>query len=148
MPRLAKNCEFEGCAFHKQSPFFWKLNMRPLFLRFAPLFGIFLFGQALAQDGPITGKEIEETWVGKELVGITASGAKVNTKLEANGKASVSVGNTKDIGTWRVAQNGYCTTWQTIRPGQERCFAVTRSGNTFKVMNPDGSLSGTFTDVK
>lgn len=103
---------------------------------------------ALAQDGPVSGKEIQETWVGKELLGTTASGAKVSMKIDANGKAALSAGNTSDTGTWRLTEQGYCTTWSTIRAGQERCFTVTRSGSVFKVLNPDGSLSGSFHSIK
>jgi hypothetical protein len=116
--------------------------------RLAPAVGMLLIGQVLAQDGPVTGKEIQEAWSGKELIGTTASGSKVFMKLEADGKASVTAGSTNDIGTWRTVESGYCTTWQTIRAGQERCFAVTRSGSTFKITNSDGSLSGYFTSIK
>jgi len=112
------------------------------------LSAIFFACPAIAQDGPVTGKEIQDTWVGKELVGTTAGGAKVYMKLEANGKASVTAGSTNDTGTWRAADQGYCTTWSTIRAGQERCFSVSRSGGTIKVSNPDGSLSGYFTSMK
>lgn len=103
---------------------------------------------AVAQDAAVSPKEIQETWIGKELVGTTASGAKASMRLETGGKASVSAGNTNDTGSWRLSENGYCTTWNTIRAGQERCFTVTRSGSTFRVANPDGSLSGSFTSIK
>jgi hypothetical protein len=103
---------------------------------------------AHAQDGPVSAKEIQDTWVGKELTGTTASGAKATMRLEADGKASVSAGNTSDTGIWRVSETGYCTTWKTIRAGQERCFTVVRAGGAFKVMNPDGSLSGQFNAIK
>jgi hypothetical protein len=69
-------------------------------------------------------------------------------RMEADGKASLTAGNTSDNGTWRISENGYCTTWKTIRAGQERCFTVVRSGNAFEVMNPDGSLSGQFTSIR
>jgi len=101
-----------------------------------------------AQDGPVSAKEIQETWVGKDLIGTTAAGASAKVRLESNGTASLSAGRTNDTGTWRVANNGYCTTWNTIRAGQERCFTVSRTGSDFKVFNPDGSHSGTFTSIK
>lgn len=103
---------------------------------------------ALAQDGPVSAKEIQDTWVGKELTGTTANGAKATMRLEPDGRASVSAGNTSDTGTWRMSEGGYCTTWKTIRAGQERCFTVVRAGAAFKVMNPDGSLSGQFNAIK
>jgi hypothetical protein len=113
---------------------------------------IFIFSAqvslSLAQDGPVSTKEIQDTWVGKELTGTTASGSKATMRMEPDGKASVSAGNTNDTGTWRISENGYCTTWKTIRAGQERCFTVLRAGTAFRVMNPDGSLSGQFNAIK
>lgn len=107
-----------------------------------------LSGAALAQDATVSPKEIQDTWVGKELLGTTASGAKAAMRLEADGKASVTAGNTADTGTWRLSEKGYCTTWKTIRAGQERCFTVNRAGSVLRVLNPDGSLSGEFTSIK
>lgn len=106
------------------------------------------WSQALAQSTPVSAKEIQDTWVGKELSGTTASGAKATMRLESDGKASVTAGNASDTGTWRLSEAGYCTTWKTIRAGQERCFTVVRDGAAFKVMNPDGSLSGQFSSIK
>jgi hypothetical protein len=121
---------------------------QPCSLPVATLMLVALATAAAAQDGPVSGKEIQETWVGKELLGTTANGAKVVMKLEANGKAALTAGNTSDTGTWRVADQGYCTTWATIRAGAERCFTVARAGGQFKVFNPDGSLSGSFHSIK
>lgn len=107
-----------------------------------------LANSAMAQDVSVTAKEIQENWVGKELVGTTASGASATLRLEADGRAAVSAGNTSDTGTWRLSESGYCTTWRSIRAGQERCFTVVRAGSAYRVLNPDGSLSGHFTSIK
>jgi hypothetical protein len=104
--------------------------------------------QAQAQEVPVTGKEIQDNWVGKTLSGTTASGAAVTMKLSADGTATLSVGNTNDSGTWRASENGYCTTWKTIRAGQERCFTTRRSGSKVTVLNPDGSANGQFHEIK
>ncbi|MEO7245757.1 MAG: hypothetical protein ABIX12_11500 [Rubrivivax sp.] len=103
---------------------------------------------ASAQDGPVAPLEIKENWVGKDLLGLTSAGARVELRLEPDGKASVRAGTTSDTGTWRLSEAGYCTTWRTIRAGQERCYTVTRSGSAFTVANPDGSTSGSFTTIK
>src|SRR5438552_3891122 len=103
---------------------------------------------AYAQEQPVTPKEIQDAWVGKSLVGKTAGGAPATLKLQADGTASVSAGSTNDTGTWRLSEQGYCTTWKKIRSGQERCFTVTRAGNTMKVFNPDGSVNGEFTEIR
>ena len=47
-----------------------------------------------------------------------------------------------------IVENGYCTTWKKIRAGQERCFTARRNGTNITMLNPDGSVSGTFTDIK
>ena len=110
----------------------------------APLFASLLVVGVSAQEVAVSGKEIQEKWVDKDLLGSTASGGKVFMKLQSDGKASVSAGSVSDTGTWRAAENGYCTTWKTIRAGQERCYTVTRGVGAVKVLNPDGSLSGYF----
>ena len=104
--------------------------------------------QAQAQEVPVTGKEIQDNWVGKTLLGTTAKGAPVTMKLLADGTATLLVGSTNDSGAWRASENGYCTTWKTIRAGEERCFTTRRSGSTVTVLNPDGSVSGQFHEFK
>jgi hypothetical protein len=103
---------------------------------------------AYAQELPVVPKEIQDTWVGKTLVGRTANGAPATLKLEPDGTASVAAGSTNDTGTWRLSEQGYCTTWRVIRAGQERCFTVRRAGARMAVFNPDGSLSGQFTEIR
>jgi hypothetical protein len=105
-------------------------------------------GFAFAQEAPVTPKEIEDTWVGRTLVGTTAAGAPVTLMLLSGGAAAVGAGSTSDTGTWRLSDSGYCTTWRTTRAGQERCFTARRAGTKITVHNPDGSLSGTFTEIK
>lgn len=101
------------------------------------------------QDGTISGKEIQEQWVGKSLVGTTAGGGPAVLRLLADGSASIGSGEaTLDTGQWRAWEKGYCTTWATIRRGVERCFTVQRSGTRIAVLNPDGSVSGYFDQIK
>jgi hypothetical protein len=103
---------------------------------------------AYAQEQPVTPKEIQDTWVTKILIGTTANGAPATLKLEPDGTASVTAGSINDMGTWRLSDQGYCTTWKNIRSGQERCFTVRRVGTKMTVFNPDGSVSGQFTEVR
>ena len=110
--------------------------------------GLAASSPSLAQDAAVSPKEIQDAWVGKDLSGTTGSGAKVWLRLEPAGSASVTAGGTSDTGKWRLSDTGYCATWSVIRAGQERCFTVTRSGNTFKVLNPDGSLSAFITSIR
>ena len=103
---------------------------------------------AYAQEQPVTPKEIQETWVNKTLVGTTANGAPATIRLQADGSASLSAGPTNDVGTWRLWAEGYCTTWKNVRSGQERCFTVRRVDTKMTVFNPDGSVSGQFTEIR
>ncbi|MBI2753614.1 MAG: hypothetical protein HYX46_08905 [Betaproteobacteria bacterium] len=103
---------------------------------------------AMAQEQAVTAQEIQDEWVGKTLVGATPSGAPVTMAFNANGTVALTAGRTSDTGTWRVVDNGYCTTWKTIRAGQERCFTARRAGTKITVSNPDGSVSGYFTGFK
>ncbi len=103
---------------------------------------------AFAQEQPVAPKEIQDSWVGKVLIGTTANGASATLKLQPDGTASVAAGSTNDVGTWRLSDQGYCTTWKNIRSGQERCFTVRRVGTKMTVFNPDGSISGQFTEVR
>jgi hypothetical protein len=104
--------------------------------------------QPSAQETPVTPKEIQDTWIGRELLGSAASGAPVVMRLEADGSASLTAGSTADKGTWRLSETGYCTTWKVIRAGQERCYTVLRSGSSLRVLNPDGTLSGQFASIR
>ncbi len=109
------------------------------------------FAPASAQDGPLSAQEIQAGWVGKTVVGIVGSGPSAGKPLEfqmhADGSATVS-GAAVDTGGWRLSEQGYCATWKKIRNGQERCFTVVRKGAEFQVINPDGSLSTTVTQVR
>jgi hypothetical protein len=106
------------------------------------------FVSAYAQEQPVMPKEIQDTWVSKTLVGTTANGAPVTLRLQPDGTSSVAAGSTNDTGTWRLSEQGYCTTWKNIRAGQEHCFTVRRVGAKMTVFNPDGSLSGQFTEIR
>jgi hypothetical protein len=111
--------------------------MRTRFLLVISL--LFASTLAVGQGSSITPKEIQETWVGKTLVGTTANGAGATMCLGADGAAQVAAGGTRDTGTWRLSEEGYCTTWKKIRVGEERCFTVRRSGSNMEVLNSDGS---------
>ena len=119
-----------------------------VFMSAVVLSSLAMQAQAQAQEVPVTGKEIQDNWVGKTLVGTAANGAPVTMVLSASGTATLSAGSTNDSGTWRAVENGYCTTWKTIRAGQERCFTTRRSGSKVIVLNPDGSVSGQFHEIK
>lgn len=103
---------------------------------------------AMAQDGPVSPKEIQDTWPGKTITARAPNGNRITLNLLADGSAKVTVGAIPDSGTWRVSDQGYCATWKTIRAGQERCFTVKRNGSELIVVNPDGSENARITAVE
>lgn len=46
-----------------------------------PLFTLAMVQHGFAQDGPVSGQEIQQGWVGKELTGTTGAGTKVFLNL-------------------------------------------------------------------
>src|ERR1041384_3387396 len=100
-----------------------KLSWRNMAVIFASVAASY----AVCQEVAMTPKEIRDQWVGRTLVGTSANGGKVTLMLRSDGSADLS-GAANDSGTWRVSENGYCTTWKKIRAGQERCFTAHRSG--------------------
>ena len=113
----------------------------------AVLVGSFVASNAICLEAAIAPSEIQQRWVGKTLLGSTASGGRVTMVLRPDGSAELS-GAANDAGTWRLSENGYCTTWNKVRAGQERCFTAHRNGKAITVLNPDGSVSGTFTGIE
>lgn len=104
-------------------------------------------GAASAQA--VTPKEIQETWVGKTLIATVANGRSFTMRFNADATIAISGEAANDTGTWRLSDDGYCTTWKTIRAGQERCYTVRRFGNgEIRVINPDGSNSGFISKVE
>lgn len=101
---------------------------------------IFMAPAAFAQDQAMTGEQVKAAMVGKKVFGRSTSGGLVDFYMRADGTSEVAVGNMTDTGVWRTTDNGYCTTWKKIRPGQERCFAVVKRGDKMLILNPDGSV--------
>lgn len=104
-----------------------------------------------AQDVVMSPQEIQATWVGKTVVALIGSGPSVGKAIELqlkpDGVAELG-GSLSDAGTWRLSDNGYCATWKKIRAGQERCFTVVRKAAETQILNPDGSLNSTVTQIR
>ena len=109
---------------------------------------LWMLSSVHAQDTEVPAREIGESWTGKTLSGSTAQGATASMQFQADGTAVLQAGRMRDTGSWRVSESGYCTTWKTVRAGEERCFTVRRAGNRLTVLNPDGSVSGYFNDPR
>ncbi|HUR88494.1 MAG TPA: hypothetical protein VMZ74_05340 [Ramlibacter sp.] len=96
---------------------------------------------AHAQDVPYPPDDIKAKWVGKKIFARASNGQLVDLTLDADGNATVAVGNLVDSGRWRLWEKGYCAKWQKIRAGQEACLTVVRRGSDIYVLNADGSVN-------
>ncbi|NWG73867.1 MAG: hypothetical protein HXY24_04560 [Rubrivivax sp.] len=104
---------------------------------------------ALAQDADWTADRIKSEWVGKKVFSRGASGQLADLWLKEDGGAEVSLANGfSDAGKWRLSDTGFCTKWQKIRNGEERCFTVRNRMGQVQVINPDGSLNSTVIRVQ
>jgi hypothetical protein len=118
---------------------------------FQRIFGVIVLSictLAVAQDQVVSGEQIQKDWVGKTMIGADAKGNAVTMKFQVDESVTLAAGSIRDSGKWRVTESGYCTTWKVIRAGQERCYTVRREGSKFTVLNPDGSVSGYFTEIQ
>jgi hypothetical protein len=122
-----------------------KRNLNPGWL---PMLALALVGWLpAARAQPVTGAEIQEKWVGKEVTGRAGNGARIIMTMNADGTAKLLIGAMPDNGSWRPWEQGYCATWKGLRGGQEMCFTVKREGDRFEIFRPDGTSNG-FVDVK
>jgi hypothetical protein len=97
---------------------------------------------ASAQSDTLSGTEIQQLWVGKEVIGRAPNGSRVIMTMSADGTARLLIGSQPDSGSWRLSETGYCATWKGLRGGQEACFTVKREGEKFHIYRADGSSNG------
>jgi hypothetical protein len=93
------------------------------------------FGSATAAS-KLTPAEIQATFfTGAEFAAATPSGVKFKMIFTADGKAlrvPTGSGGAKSEGTWKLDDNGYCTTWKNSKP---TCFSVVAADkNKWSVM--------------
>ena len=121
-------------------------------LKAAALTAALLFvASAQAQDNKLSPADIQSQWVGKTVFVKVANGAlagrTLSLQLKANGTGQLGEAF-QDTGVWRLSETGYCATWTRIRGGQEGCLTVVVKGGQTQVLNADGSLNSTVTEVR
>jgi hypothetical protein len=96
---------------------------------FALAVTIFGASTALAAE-PMAPREIQATFfTGEPFTAASLSGTKFKMTFTPDGKVTrepLELSGTKDIGTWKLSTNGFCTTWTRSRPN---CFTVTPVGD-------------------
>jgi hypothetical protein len=121
--------------------------MSQIFRTFIAIFFLSITA-TFAQEPPVSGDEILKEWVNRTMIGSDPKGYPLTMKFHSDGSIELALGSLNESGKWRAIESGYCTTWKTIRAGQERCYSVRRSGTKFTVFNPDGTVSGYFTGIQ
>jgi hypothetical protein len=106
-----------------------------------------VIASAYAEDARMTPDEIKNAWVGKKLLlevptNLTLSQyVHADLYLKTDGSVDLEGNGWGHRGKWRLSDDGYCTTYKTLRNGQERCFTVVKNGSTASIVNPDRSVA-------
>jgi hypothetical protein len=110
----------------------------------AMVLGVLLAACAPLEPGtPVGVDEIQRELVGKTWQVKVPNGAPATEQFHKDGRVVIN-GGLNDVGTWRFSEDGYCTAWQRIRHGDERCFTVDRTpSGHYRVYKPTGELSMT-----
>lgn len=76
---------------------------------------------------------------------LSDSGAESTVRYNRDGSAVADWESTNDVGRWRIAENAFCTKWNSEGGTPEKCFHAYRTGeNEYTVFGLDGSRRGAF----
>jgi hypothetical protein len=94
---------------------------------------------------PLTQSELEALYARTRTIrGTRADGLAVTGTYTQDGVAKLDWGRGADEGSWRITEGKFCTKYQVIRDGAERCFTIYKTGeNEYKSFFPDGTFNGT-----
>lgn len=104
-------------------------------------------GSAYAEEALMTPDEIKAAWAGKKLLlevptNRAWSGyVHADLYMKTDGSVELQGSGWGHTGKWRLSSEGYCTTYKTLRNGDERCFTVVKNGSTASIVNPDKSIA-------
>jgi hypothetical protein len=106
--------------------------------------GLLAGAAALAQDAvPVGPEEVKRALVGRTWDVELPDGSSAVEEFRADGTVEIN-GGLNDVGTWRLWERGYCTTWRRMRNGAERCFTLDRTPEGhYRIYKPDGDISMT-----
>lgn len=93
---------------------------------------LFLF-TAPAEAAELSAAEIKSEIVGQTLAWWERDGwASGNLTLMPDGRAAISIERphaSSEDGRWTIRGNMICTSWLSLRGGEEKCYSVSRSGS-------------------
>jgi hypothetical protein len=103
--------------------------------------------QALRARGlsPLTQSELEALYARTRTIrGSSPDGLGLLGSYTQEGVARLDWGRGAAVGAWRIAEGKFCTTYPSIRNGEERCVTIYKTGeNEYKAFLPDGTCNGT-----
>lgn len=93
---------------------------------------------------------LERLFSGREINGLAPDGGRWTASFDASGTASIvwkgPDGSGRDTGSWRIANNANCVTWQTLMEGEENCMAVYKvDSGQYNLFNGNGSMNSLIT---
>ena len=102
-----------------------------------------------AEPGEPVGPDVVE----QELVGkiwhVTLPDGQPATEYFNKDGTVIIVGGLNDSGRWRLWEKGYCTAWNRMRAGAERCFTLDRTASGhYRIYKPGGEISMTIVGFK
>ena len=71
--------------------------------------------------------------------GTVAYGADMSLKVTATGGPQAP----EDSGTYRFGEGGYCSKWQKLRSGAEKCFVASKTDSGYQLWTMDGKKDDT-----
>ena len=114
---------------------------------FLTLIGCATTEQSLRARGlsPLSQGELEALYARTRTIrGSSPDGLGLTGTYTQEGGARLDWGRGAAAGSWRIAEGKFCTKYQGIRNGEERCFTIYKTGeNEYKAFLPDGTFNGT-----
>jgi len=97
---------------------------------------------------PLTQQQLEERYA-RRVDARFESPRTARGTLSVMPDGSVRVrGTLEDIGTWRIKDGRFCTSYSKLRQGAESCFTLFRTGDwEFSYFQQDSPITGVFIDV-
>jgi len=91
-------------------------------------------------------QRLEVLFSGREVRGLSPDGRKWQAKFDSSGNASIRwegpSGRGSDTGTWEIADNANCVTWQNLMDGEENCMTVYKvDEGQYNLFNDNGSMN-------
>jgi hypothetical protein len=114
---------------------------------FLALIGCTTTEQSLRARGlsPLSQSELEALYARTRTIrGSSPDGLGLLGTFTQEGGARLDWGRGAAEGSWRITGDKFCTKYQGIRNGEERCVTIYKTGeNAYKAFLPDGTFNGT-----